>query len=376
MFFMKTLATALAGIWLTGCVQSHLNESITEANVVEKRQYASEIAAQSPFKTVEIPWSEAGRLMERRNRTFVTARKTHQTTLEKQSEAAGITKMVGSTVTGSFGEVLKPGALIESFRDPSKQLPRQFASLSRIKDISHTLEQTAWTDASTALDAELAMRRERVKLHQLLRTGDLLDAELRHLQSAPAPPAGADPALLTAIAEWRAALQQEREAWLTGVRDLFDAEYHDVRFIRDASGLPTYRDVEKPDLADADRWCRLSRSKEIVDVLGKSHAADKSAIPGASLVTNRLGGMFQSQPEAPAHVRDDDAVRREARTLIQSWRNMKRFQKQAARLEEKHAEPTFATPAEVAARRKILAHRKAEIENAAVIWMMDEQCWK
>jgi len=370
---MKTLAVSLAGICLTGCVQTRLAGSVTEAHEIESRQYATEVAAQSPFKTVEMRWSEAARLMENRNHAFANARKTHDETLARKSEAVGITRTIGTTVTGSIGEVLNPGALLDTLRDPTKHVPKQLASLGRIKDISHTLEQGAWNDASTALDAELAMRRERVRLHRLLRTGELLDAESRHLQAA--PDATDNPELAKALAEWRAALRQERETWLAEVRDLFDAEYHDVRFIRDGSGLPTYRDIDEPDLADADRWCRLARSKEIVDILAKSHADDKPVVPGATLVTNRLSGMFRTEDDTSRQIRSDDAARREARALIKSWRDMKRAQREAASLEEHHAEPGFNTPADVAARRRILAHRKAEIENAAVIWMMDEHCW-
>lgn len=377
MFNIKMLVMASAGMLFVGCAQQRVTDSLAEATVVEGKQYAAEMAAQSPFKTVEMRWSEAAKLMEKRNRTYIAARATHLESTEKKPEVGEITGEMRRAVTASVGGVLSPGALIESMRNPAVQVPKQLASLAGLKDVSHNVSQAAWADAAASVDAELMMRREQVKLHRLLRTGELIDHELTVLQESPPFPEGSEPAIGAAVNEWRVALREERTKWLGEVRDLFDAEYHDVRFVRDSSGLPTYRDVEEPDLTDSERWCRLARTKELVDSLGKSHADRKSAIPGTSMVSDRFSEMVSADKmeEIPSF-RDAGAVRREVRNMVQSWRKMKQAQQQSARLEERHDPPVLASVADVNARKRIYALRSTEIENAGVVWMMDEKCWE
>lgn len=371
------LLMASAGMFFVGCAQQRVSESLAETTVVEGRKYATEMAAQSPFETVEMRWSEAGKLMEERNRTYIDARRVHEESVAAKSDHSGITREVRRAVSESVGGAFNAGVLIESLRNPAMQVPKQFASLSGLKDISHNISKTAWEDAAVAVGAELVMRREHVKLHCLLRTGDLIDHELAIVQSSAPLPGDADPLIAVAINEWRTELRGERTKWLGDVRDLFDAEYHDVRFVRDNSGLPTYRDVEQPDLADSERWCRLARTQEVVETLGKAHAERKPALPGTTMVTDKLGSLIgYGKPEEVSTCRDADAVRREVRNLVQSWRKMKQAQKEAARLEARHDPVAIASVADVNLRRKIHNLRIAEIENAGVVWMMDETCWE
>lgn len=376
---MKMLLVALGGIFMTGCAQQRVTDSLTEASAVEGREYAAEMAAQSPFETAEMRWSEAARQMEQRNPKYVAARQLHDQLAGENPELVEVTSEIRKSVANSFGEALNPGAFIESIRSPATHLPKQLASLGGIKDISHNVGQNAWQGASATVEAELTMRGERVKLHRLLRTGELLDQEMTLLEKSTPSGESADPELMAAIRKWRGELQVARDAWLVEVRDFFDAEYHDVRFIRDGSGLPDYRDVNQPDLADWERWCQLTRSKELVESLAKSHAENKSAVPGVTMVTNRLGNLVGGDDEeadySPA-IRESSAVRREVRTLVQSWRKMKEAQQQAARLEASGDDAEFSKISDINKRRNIHKLRNTEIENAAVVWMMDETCWK
>lgn len=365
----------MAALSITACVQQHVTESLAEATVVEGRRYAEEVAAQSPFETVEIRWSEAEALMEERNPAFVDARRTRDEALEEKPLVGEITDEVKDAVTHSFSDIFDTSALLKSFSAPTVQLPRQFASIGKLKDLSHGIQQSAWEDAARSVNAEMVMRREKVRLHRLLRTGELIDQELLHAGKTPAAP-GSDPELVAAIGDWRNQLEEKREAWIEQVRELFDAEYHDVRFIRDRSAFPTYRKAGNPDLAEWQRWCRLCRSQEVVSALGKAHESSKPAVPGTELVTGTLGDLIRGESKEPECVRSIGSVRKEVRSLIQNWREMKVAQEEAARLEQAARKRRQLDLAALDTRQKLFQCRLEEIEHASVVWLMDENCWQ
>jgi len=134
--------------------------------------------------------------------------------------------------------------------------------------------------------------------------------------------------------------------------------------------------VDQPDFSDWQRWCRLTREKEVIGILAKAHAERDTQVPGVTTVTTRLGNMFDADvsPRESA-VRDHDSLRREVRTLIQSWRKMKQAQGDAARLEARHDPPVINAVRDVNDRKRIFKSRSSEIEHVGVIWMMDETCW-
>lgn len=370
------MVSAAGALALVGCVQPHVTESVAEAAVLEGRRYAKEVEAQSPFETVEIRWSEAEELMEKRNRTFIAAHQSYQMANEKKPLVSELTSETKSAVSASFGEALAPDALLKAMLAPATELPKQLVSLGKLKDLAHQIEQSAWEETAVSVDAELKMREEKVRLHRLLRMGELIDSELKSTETAPPPPAAADPKLVAAVDDWRASLRSERQKWLTEVRDLFDAEYHDVRFIRDDSGLPTYRDESQPDLGDWQRWCHLQRSQELVTALGNAHEKSKPKVPGTSLITNKLADMTHTEFAKPEPTRNAGSVRREVRSLLQSWRKMKNAQQQAARLEKAEHAPALDSLAGVKAHQTIFNLRRDEIEHSSVVWMLDESCWQ
>lgn len=375
---MRTLRMLLAVLpLLAGCARQSVSESLAGAAVVEGRSFAAEMAAQSPFQPVEMRWSEAGKAMEERNRVFLDAQRRYQAAASQRPEVSEITAQVRRAVASSLGGALSPGVLIEALRNPAVQVPKQLASLGGIKDVPHRVAKVAWQDASESVDAELVMREQRVKLQQLLREGELIERELALMRQSPSGDGAGDAVDAKPFNAWKAELAGHRSAWLRQVRDMFDAEYQDVRFIRDGSGLPTYEDVEQPDLADWRRWCRLAREKELIERLAEAHARKRTAIPGAIFVGNRLGQMVRAdeRPESRS-VRDEDAVRREVRHLVQNWRRMKQAQQEAIRLEAREENAVLRDAADVKLRQRIYQLRSAEIEHVGVIWGMDEACWE
>lgn len=358
----------------SGCVQQRVEESVTEHARVEGNRYAQEVKAQSPFQTVEMRWSEADKLMEKRNPSFVAARSKYQEAKKKKPVVREMTEEIKGAVDLSIGDVFKPDALLESIRTPATQLPKQLASLGKIKNLSHEIEGNVWEDTVTSVDAEIEMRQERVKLHQMLRMGELIDRELSRVNST-SPPEGSDPKLVSAFDAWRGQLRNEREKWLGEIRNFFDAEYHDVHFVKDKSSFPTYDNVRQPDLTEWQRWCHLNRSKELVALLRKGHDSSAPAIPGTRIVQEKINDLVRSDKQAPAATLQTSSIRNEVRSLIQHWREMKDAQAQAEGLENQDSTPCFEDLDRINRRQQIFKLRQQEIQHASAVWLMDEDCW-
>lgn len=373
---MKTLPVLWAAgslVWV-GCVERKITQPLAQTAAAEGKRYAKEVEAQSPFKTVKMRWIEARELIKTRNPAFVDASNRYITALQGKPLVAELTREMKDTMKNSFGDMLDTESLIKSLKSPAIELPKRLASFTRLKDLSHEVEQDAWEDAGGSVDAELDMRKVEVKLHRLLHMGKLLDREKKRAKREPDPEALANPKFPPALAAWQNVLKKEREKWLTEVRDLFDAEYHDVHFIPDNSGLPTYRSASNPDLTDWKRWNHLQRSRGLITELSKSHKKSKPTIPGTSLVKSSLLKMAGREEKIEPVLETND-VRKEVRSLIQSWRNMKQAQKKAAALEKESGDGPFASIGDVTTRQTIFKLRSAEIKHASVVWMLDENCW-
>jgi len=350
-------------------------DSVTEYSVVEGARYAAEVSAQSPFDTVEMNWSEAAELMKERNQDYRQALNIYKQANKKQPVLQQLTQNVKGTVKISVGDALKPQSLIKMFNEPVTQIPKQFASLSKIKDLSHTAEANTWKDTAIAIDAKIKMRENQVKLQSILRTGELIDGEMENLESATPLPADSDPKVAESVKKWEVNLQTERGKWLAQVRDFFNAEYNDVHFVKDVSGLPTYKNVKSPDLTKWERWCQLERSKELVSSLTKAHEEAKPALPGTTLVTDKIRTMLHPDEKDAKPVRNTESVRNEARQLIQNWHQMKETQEKAEALEAEELSPAVVSLAHIAKRQTIFNLRLQELRHVSAVWMMDEQCW-
>ncbi len=368
---MKRLPIPLIALFLAACAQQNVQTKITEGTTVEKSKYAKEIAAQSPFETLTMSWTDAAKLMESRNQKFLTAKSNFTKANEEKPLVGEITSQLKNTVSSSVGQVISPGNLLKSLQNPVEQIPKQISSISSIKDFPHQLEQNEWQEAHTSIQAELTMRDERVKLHHLLRKEQIINAELQLVESALKSQKISDPKFLAALDAWHNTLTDERKLWLAEMRNVFDAEYHDLRFSPDKSGLTDYRNIDQPDLNDLQRWCQLQRSHHLVTALANQHSKNKSTIPGSVLISQK----FSSDPQ-PQKLTDSATIRKQVRTLIQSWRELKSSQQEADDIEKSQSTPSLTTPGELTQRQKIHKLRTQELHHASILWTLDESCWK
>ena len=373
---VKVAHLGILSLLLVSCASQQVSESIADLSAIEGQRFAHEVAAQSPFETQEIRWSEATALMELRNSAFRNASRTYHLAREEHSKTNEVTNQLKDVLIESLDDTFNADALAKSLQNPVSQLPKQFATLTKVKDLSHRIERKEWEKANEVVEAELTMRRERVKLHRLLQTGGLIDAELARLRGVTWPDAEADSKWHAAMVDWRAHLLAARQQWLEAVRDLYDAEYHDVKFIADAPGLPRYEDVEQPDLSDGQRWCQLPRKRELVELLNKAHQQRKPSVPGATAVTDKLADIVGMETPAATTYRHEGSLRQEVRGLIKNWRELKKTQKKANRLEENMADQPVQSASDAVAWKKYFDLRRAEIDHAAAIWALDESCWQ
>lgn len=371
---MRGLAL-IATIFLANCAHDRVAESVAETSKAEGQRYAREVASQSLFETVEITWSEAARRMQSRNPQYIRALESITSSTAETDLLPEMAGTVKDAVSSSIGDVIKPSALIETLSDPVAEIPKRIGSLASIKDLPHQLEQDEWKTISTTVKAQWTMRTLHVQLHRLLQEGELIDTEVKRLNSAQPPIGDSDPKVLAAMGKWHAVVHGKRATWLEQVRDIFDAQYHDARFIPDGTGLTMYREIERPDLGDWRRWAKLQRTRQMVDALGEKHSREKPAIPGSKLITGKLKDMVEENDVGMHQVRDAAAVRSEVRSLAKHWQLLKAVQKQAAKLEKKHRKDDPDSPIWIAARQKIFELRLSEIQYASAIWMSDETCW-
>lgn len=368
---LLTKLAAVAALFVS-CAQQQVELRVDDHAEHEGLRYADEVAAQSPFDTLSVSWSGAVDLMEERNLSYRKAKSSYR---EATAEKPALTKLrsqLKSSVKVSVKDVLKPKALAKSLNDPLSGLPKQIASVSGLKDISHEMQQTAWGNEGASVEARLQMRRERAKLYTLLNKGEVIDAELKRLQSLVEPEKW-DPKYTAALNKWRASVQKERSAWLDQVRNFFNAEYFDVNFRKDGTAMPLYRNVKNPDLSEWQRWNYLSRSQSLVKELRSNHQKSKPAVPGTRAVKSKVNELMNKAPELEVEL-DTDQVRGEVRKLISNWRGLKRAQAELSELVVK-PEKVVSPMAELQLAQKSYRLRQQEIKHASVVWLMDEYCW-
>lgn len=368
---MKRWPILLIALFLAACAQQSVKNKIAEASPTVTSKYEREIDSQSPFQTLTMSWSEAAERMESRNPVFLAAKSRFTKANQEKPVVAEITGQVKQNISGSVGQLVSPASLLKSLQNPVDQIPKQISSIGDIKNLPHQLEQHEWQEVSTSIEAELAMREERVKLHHLLRKEQIINAELQLAETALKNQKSADPKFLAALENWRNSLSEDRKTWLTEMRNVFDAEYHDLRFKPDHSGLTDYREIDQPDLDDLDRWCHLQRSQQLVHALSQQHSKNKSIIPGSTLIIQKF-----STEDPPVKLTDPAAIRKQVRSLLNSWRELKAAQQEADALEKSSPKPTLSTPAEHGQRQKIYKLRTAEVHHTSILWSMDETCWK
>jgi len=371
MFIISAAVTSM----FVSCAQQEVTDSVGNHAQHEGLRYADEVAAQSPFETVEISWSGALQLMEERNLAYRKAMHSYQTANQDTAKVSLIRSQLKKSVKISLKDVLKPQSLAKSFQDPITALPKQLGSISALKDISHEMEQTVWSKEGDSVEAKLLMRKEQVKLYTLLSKGEVIGQEIDRLE-AELPETGEqiDPKLKVAQEKWVASVIKDRDDWIDEVRDFFNAEYHDVIFRKDASAKPSYRSVSVPDLSEWQRWCFLTRSQSLVEALKENHKKTKPAVPGTRIVKGKVAEMLNSKAEYDVTL-DTDNVRGEVRNLISNWREMKSTQAELNSLDPEQ-DSSDDPKHDLARAQKVYKLRHQEINHTSVVWMMDEDCWR
>ncbi len=370
MFLLSAAVTTL----FVSCAQQEVAVSVDNHAHHEGLRYADEVAAQSPFQTLEMSWSGAKGLMAERNLAYRKAMKSYRTAHAEVPMLKQIRDQLKDSVGVSLGDVLKPQALVKSFQDPIAGLPKQLGSISALKDISHEMEQDVWDNAGDSVEARLLMRTEQVKLYSLLCRGEVIDRELERIEAEKLDPESElDPKVKVAQSKWLTRVEKDRDGWIREVRDFFNAEYHDVRFRKDASAKPSYRNVSAPDLSEWQRWCFLNRSQSVVTALQQQHKKSKPTVPGTRAVKAKVNEILNKREEYAVTL-STDKVRGEVRNLISNWREMKRTQAELKSLDfgaSQSGDPKL----DLASAQKVYALRNQEIKHISVVWMMDEDCW-
>jgi hypothetical protein len=374
MFIISVAATSL----FVSCAQHEVTDCVGNHAHHEGLRYADEVAAQSPFETVEISWSGALQLMEERNLAYRKAMNSYQTANQDTPTVSQIHNQLKKSVKISLNDVLKPQSLAKSFQDPITALPKQLGSISALKDISHEMEQTVWSKEGDSVEAKLLMRKEQVKLYTLLSKGEVINREIDRLGAEPSELSESgeqiDPKLKEAQEKWVASVIKDRDDWLDEVRDFFNAEYHDVIFRKDASAKPSYRSVSVPDLSEWQRWCFLTRSQSLVKALKENHKKSKPAVPGTRIVKGKVAEILNKKAEYAVTL-NTDKVRGEVRNFISNWREMKIAQAELNSLDP--GKGTSDDPKlDLAKAQKVYKLRHQEINHTSVVWMMDEDCWR
>jgi len=374
MFIISAAATSL----FVSCAQQEVTDCVGNHAQHEGLRYADEVAAQSPFETVEISWSGALQLMEERNLAYRKAMHSYQTANQDTPKVSLIRSQLKKSVKISLNDVLKPQSLAKSFQDPITALPKQLGSISALKDISHEMEQTVWSKEGDSVEAKLLMRKEQVKLYTLLSKGEVIDREIDRLEAESTELSESseqrDPKLKEAQEKWVTSVIKDRDGWIDEVRDFFNAEYHDVIFRKDASAKPSYRSVSVPDLSEWQRWCFLTRSQSLVKALKENHKKTKPAVPGSRAVKEKVAEMLNKKAEYAVTL-NTDKVRGEVRNLISNWREMKSTQAELKSLDP--GKSTSDDPKlDLVKSQKVYKLRHQEINHTSVVWMMDEDCWR
>jgi len=376
-FTVLAVAPILA-LSLTQCATQEVKQELSQSVEREGKSYALELASQSPFKKVEMSWREASELMKERNTNYRQAIIDKEESLIRRGPVNNFTYEVRKSLTSSVQTTLNPGELAMAIKDPVTSFPKQLESITDLKNISHSLTQSEWGRVSQSVQADAAQRREMVELHALFCQSENLEKAEKNLgkfievvsEDGSAKP---NKAMITELAKAQAVLKKERGQWLDQVRNLFNAEYYDVKFKDYKKKLSFYREVHDPDFSDWKRWRILENSGRLVTELQKQHDDEKPALPGIKQITHNQDVVELRSNLAQQSTLNQDMAS-EVRQMLKSWRNLKSVQQKIT-----ESKPDAEKSPNVAGLKLVTAVyqlKKKEIEQLKTFWMIDERCWK
>lgn len=373
----KVIIHALMIFSSFACARKQVNQVVASQVDHEGKIYAKEMRAQSPFKEVELTWQEAYELMKVRNLDYRKAVLGISEAKAQHSLVGNFSNQMGSSLGNAVRGVINPEEMIQTLKDPVTSLPKQFESVTSLKNVSHDMQEKEWGKKEKAIASEAKRREEIVRLQVLFRRGKLIDQHLGWSEKMSAREE-LDPAVKPELEKYAAKLKDDRKKWLNEVRDFFNAEYYDVKLAGGEGAMPDYQKTAQPDFSDWKRWGVLTRQTSLAKVLKAQHKEQKPMIPGANLVADKIDLMLNGESPPLAEIEQED-VRNHARLMIRSWREMKQAQNQAdklkAELDKMEAEASLAKVL-VDKKTQLYALRNSEISSAKVVWMMDETCWR
>ena len=354
-------------------VQSQLNNSIENRGV----SYAKELATQSPFQKVSLSWDDAKQLMKERNSSY---KKAISAKIEAESTGnlvTDFTNEVRKSLKKTASRTINPREIAKAFQNPITQLPRQIESLTDLKNISHSLEQKEWNRVSDSVAAQVMSRAETVKLHVLFCQNKVLNEQLELLKHYEPLVAERAP-LVSALKKKKERYNKQRSIWLDSIRDFFNAEYYDVEFKNYGRGLSLYRDVEDPNFDQWQRWRTLDHSQALVKELQNQHKKSKPVIPGVNGLKSSLGLKSLQDNLADNPVSEDD-MRKEVRSLLKQWRELKETQSKISELKSRHSSLPMTSESitlkTIDTRFQVFQLLEKEIKIVRNFWLIDEQCW-
>ncbi len=383
----RLMVLAVVSLTLTQCVTQQVTQELDQNVEKQGESYARELAAQSPFKKVEMSWMEASELMKDRNPSYRKAITDKEESQIKRGLVNNLTFEVRKSLSNSVQTTLNPSELASAMKDPVASLPKQLESITDLKNITHSLTQSEWERVSQSMKADTAQRKEMVNLHALFcQSENLSQAEdnIRRIKQELALKGGVitkeSKAMTVELTKAQGVLTKERQQWLDQVRNFFNAEYFDVEFNHYTKRLNFYRTVHNPEFSDWRRWRVLENSARLATEMQKQHVKEKPVLPGMNRIKQNFG-VDELRSSLAEQSTLNESMAHEVRQMLKNWRNLKSVQSKIAQTEVSFAQsPSITDPLPSVADLKrvtVMYHlKKKEIEHLKSFWMIDEKCWK
>ncbi len=375
-----------ASAFFSSCAPQQVQKKLDTQLSLQGHSYSREINAQSPFKKIKLSWAEASELMKERN---VKYRKSILDKEQAESEE-GVVKSFTNELRKNLGETVlttfSPSEIASVIKSPIAAVPKQFESLTNLKNVSHSMTTQEWSRVSLAISAETSSREEKVKLHKLFREYHLLneknkviskyekELEVKELLPEHKP-------LIKPFEKNVASYKKQREAWLNRVRDFFDAEYYDVEFKNQQKSMPFYRTVNDPKFGDHNRWMLLDHSTDLVKELKADHKKAKPELPGLGMIKSSLGvdqlkASAQKMDLIVNQSKEQEFMRKEVRGMLKNWRELKVLQESIKAKELELAKIDKLSAKEFTLANQVYDLKMKELNLASQFWVKDESCWK
>lgn len=377
--FNKLIVILFAPVMLSQCATEEVRKDFSKRVERNGNSYVDELAAQSPFKKVELSWREANELMRDRNPKYHQALLSKKESGIKKGAVKNFTYEVRKSITDSVQTTLHLNEIAKAMNNPVSSMPKQLRSITDLKNISHSLTQSEWERVLLSIKADIAEREEMVMLHVLFcQSENLVRAEKQLEKIAKVDEPKQNKAFVTELEKARGLVKKERGQWLDRVRDFYNAEFYDVEFKDYKAKLDFYRHVSNPVFSDWKRWRLLENSEMLASEMQKEHREAKPLLPGMNVLKRKLGVMeLQSQLGHQRVMNEKMAT--EVRQMLRNWRELKSVQKKIVASDISYSKSDVMQALGVKDVKRVISEfklKKTEIDKLRVFWAMDEDCWE